>query len=110
MKLPSNSPVLPSHPGCSDAERLRFREEVLGAKAEAENLLRCMLSREAWTGNDMYKQVTGQSSVEQAIERTRRLIEAYDRVLAEMDRVPVAESVITEARMGLLAWEPLSVR
>lgn len=114
MKLPTNSSVLTAYPGVTESERQRFREEVRAARTETENLLRCMLSQDGCksecSGNDMYKQVTGQSSVELAIERTRRLIEAYDRILSEMDRVPVTESVITEARMGALAWEPVSVR
>lgn len=37
------------------------------------------------TGADAFKGVTGQSSMERAIERTRRLIESFDRVLDELE-------------------------
>lgn len=60
---------------------------LLAAKAASEvNLSQAGIA-------DLYKKVTGHSSLDAALTSTRRMIESYDRMLAELDARP-AEPVI----------------
>jgi len=54
-------------------------------------------------GDDLYKQVTGHSSLEKAIDETRRMIACYDRVLEQIEK-PETELVVRR-----LAWQPRGV-
>ena len=47
--------------------------------------------------NDAYKGVTGKSSMDRAIDRTRRLVQSFDRVLDEL------QSDLTDDDLQLLA-------
>jgi hypothetical protein len=67
--------------------------DATDARAKAQELLSVLLDAKATTESqgggprgDLYKRVTGQSSLENAIAATRRTIEAYDRLIAQMER------------------------
>jgi hypothetical protein len=65
----------------------RILEETGAARARAVELLRSLEAARAEldpTAKDLYKRVTGQSSIENSIAAARRAVEAYDRVLAEL--------------------------
>jgi hypothetical protein len=73
-------------------DRQRIQAAV-DARAKARELLAALLesksameSQGALARGDLYKRVTGQSSLENAIAATRRAIESYDRLIAQMER------------------------
>lgn len=69
-----------------DVQTLRL--EALEARQQAERLLEQLTGelKELSGGQDLYKQVTGQNSLERAIDETRRMIACYDRVLEQIDK------------------------
>jgi hypothetical protein len=70
-----------------DREQLRTQTQV--ARRQAVTLLAELegcLSRGEPGCRDLFKQATGQSSLEHAVEETRRLIASHDRILSELDR------------------------
>jgi len=79
-------------------------EAVIARKAEAEQLLKSLneARRQAEailnesSRKDLFKRVTGQSSLDRAIAETNRAIEAYGRVLSEQsgteDRFTISSS------------------
>jgi hypothetical protein len=77
------------------SDRQRILDETLAARAKALDLLRALQDAKAATedpvapGRDLYKRVTGQSSVENSIAATRRTLEAYDKVIAELREPPM---------------------
>jgi hypothetical protein len=69
----------------------RMLEDTIAAKTRAEALLRSLQEVKAAgehdvSGKDIYKRVTGSSSLDNAITATRRTIESYDRVIDELRR------------------------
>ncbi len=70
-----------------DINSQKLKDEALFARAQAERLLADLLACQA-SGDvdcrDLYKQVTGQSSLEKAIEETRRLVASHDRLLTQI--------------------------
>ena len=70
-------------------ERRRLLEDTCSAKAEAERLLAELLTCGA-SGRadcaDLFKKVSGQSSLEKAVEDTRRVIASHERLLAQIEK------------------------
>ena len=69
-------------------QRRQILEETVAARAKAVELLKTLTSAQAGVepgGKDLFKRVTGQSSIENSIAATRRAVEAYDRVIAELE-------------------------
>ncbi len=70
--------------------REQLISETLASKRQAEDLLRTLLAAKAPANGsgpasrDLYKQVTGSSSLDNAIVQVRRSIETIDRVLDEL--------------------------
>ncbi len=66
-------------------------DEVRTARDHARALLKALQDAKAAGERasngpgDLFKRVTGQSSLDNSIAATRRTIEAYDRVIAELD-------------------------
>lgn len=63
-------------------------DQARAAREQARALLGTLLDAHRaanGTGKDLYKKVTGASSLERSIASTRKLIETYDRVLGEAD-------------------------
>lgn len=96
-------------PGPTDrmSDRQAILTQTRAARSQAEQLLGTLLeSQEAIAQGgrpDLYRRVVGASSVEQAIATTRRLIETYDRILAEAEgrpAGPVAEVRVTGRSAG----------
>ncbi len=70
-----------------DARR-RILDETIAARAQALELLKSLTEVQAGadpSARDLFKRVTGQSSIDNSIAATRRTIEAYDRVLAQLE-------------------------
>lgn len=83
--------------GVRMTDRQRFRQETTDARAQAAALLTALTQAQGGAGaTDLYKRVTGASSLENAIAETRRTIDAYDRLLAEFDKP--APVVVTTLR------------
>jgi hypothetical protein len=64
---------------------------TVAAKAEATRLL-CVLEAQqaeavASGGSDLYKRVTGASSIENALAETKRSIDACDRLIDQVERM-----------------------
>ena len=70
--------------------------QARNARDQAKALLSVLLDTQrghaSTTPKDLYKRVTGSSSIEKSIATTRKLIETYDRVLgeAEQENTPVS--------------------
>lgn len=75
-------------------ERQQILVETIAARERAESLLRGLLRARttserhlaALRRTDVLKQVTGSSSLENAINSTRRMIDALDRAIASFER------------------------
>ena len=52
------------------------------------------------SGKDIFKKVTGHSSLENAIDATRRAIEAYDRMLGRPSDPPAVPTIRVTAAAG----------
>lgn len=89
-----------------DSNSQRLREETQFAKSQAERLLADLLACQAsgdMDCHDLYKQVTGQSSLEKAIEETRRLVASHERLLAQISKEASEKSegvAVVAARVG----------
>lgn len=86
------------------------KREAMEARAAAQHLLEQLTAElkeltkgGEVAGKDLYKQVTGQSSLERAVEETRRMIACYDRILEQASK-PEAEVVVRR-----LNWQPHGV-
>jgi hypothetical protein len=68
-----------------------LKAQVLADRARAQFLLAEIMTAHGepvlGARPDLFKQVTGHSSMEQAIDNARRLIDGYDRVLSQLDRL-----------------------
>jgi sugar-specific transcriptional regulator TrmB len=66
--------------------------EIEASRAKAQELLQNLLeakgSVEAVGTRDLYRVVTGASSLDNAIDSARRAVETYDRMLVELKREP----------------------
>ena len=63
----------------------------MAARAKALDLLKALQAAKAGSdasARDLFKKVTGTSSVENSIAATRRAIEAYDKVMVELGAEP----------------------
>lgn len=76
-----------------------LRTQVRAERAQAQQLLAELMNAQGEPAEgsrpDLYKQVTGKSSLEMAVDQTRRLIDAHDRMLAQLDRRSAGEVVTT---------------
>lgn len=82
-------------PRMSDLQRLI--DETACARRQAEDVLRSLLEVKALESAgglgepgkpprpDLYRQVTGSSSIDRAIAAAKRSIETYDRILSEIN-------------------------
>ena len=78
-------------------------EDVVARKAEAEELLRELVAAKKQTEvilaeasrKDLFKRVTGQSSLDNAIAQTSRSIEAYGRVIEDQGVGPASKFCIS---------------
>ena len=74
------------------SDRQRILDETVAARAKALELLKALqeakAAAEAPAGRDLFRRVTGTSSVENSIAATRRTVEAYDKVIAELEALP----------------------
>lgn len=73
-------------------DRQHIVDETRTARAKAQDLLRALVEaksvveqKAAGGPADLYKRVTGQSSIESAIASTRRMVETYDRMLSRLE-------------------------
>ncbi len=71
-------------------DRTRIIDEARAARDQARQLLHALLeseqaAREGGHEGDLFRRVTGASSLENAIAATRRTIDAYDRLLQELE-------------------------
>jgi hypothetical protein len=82
-------------------------EEVDRKRQEARQVLESLVATRSSSEqspsssvSDLFKRVTGHSSIENAIQKARRTVEAYDRIYADMQRlltsgVPVPSIKVT---------------
>jgi CO/xanthine dehydrogenase Mo-binding subunit len=85
-----------------DARR-RILDETVAARAKALELLKSLTDLQAGadpSARDLFKRVTGQSSIDNSIAATRRAIEAYDRVLVQLEAEPPVVSVGAAGTQG----------
>jgi len=69
-------------------ERRRMLDDTVAARAKALELLKSLTDAQAGadpSGKDLYKRVTGQSSIDNSIAATRRAVDAYNRVIAQLE-------------------------
>jgi hypothetical protein len=73
------------------SDRNRILADTLAARAQALELLKALQDAKAGAdaGRDLFKRVTGQSSVENSIAAARRAVEAFDKVIAELGEAPM---------------------
>lgn len=63
--------------------------DAVAARREAEALVRSLEELRAQTdpeARDLYKRVTGNSSLENAVAAAKRTVESYDRLIAELSK------------------------
>lgn len=58
-------------------------DEARAARDKARGLLQTLEASRLSSTKDLFKKVTGQSSLENSIAATRRLIESYDRIIGD---------------------------
>lgn len=72
------------------ANRQSLLEDISQAKERAQDLLDSLLDARAQSASgvvsDLYKRVTGASSLDNAILATKRMVDAYSRMLADLQR------------------------
>lgn len=86
--------------------------EARAAREQARSLLRSLLDAQAAQAQglsvpkDLYKRVTGQSSLDNAIAATRRLVETYDRMIgdATAPEIPDEDAPAPRARVGPMTF------
>jgi hypothetical protein len=81
-------------------QRRQILEETIAARTKALELLKSLTAAQASTdlsAKDLYKRVTGQSSIENSIAATRRAVEAYDRVIAQLQSTDTPEVKVNPA-------------
>jgi hypothetical protein len=68
--------------------RRQILDDTIAARAKAVELLKSLTEAQASTdptAKDLFKRVTGQSSIDNSIAATRRAIEAYDRMITQLE-------------------------
>lgn len=86
-------------------ERQRIVLEALAGRDRAEATLQALLAARAealtvpgeQTRQDLYREVTGKSALDNAIAQTRRLIEATNTALVQAQRVPADAPALAHA-------------
>jgi hypothetical protein len=81
-------------------QRRQILEETIAARTKALELLKSLTAAQAGSdpaAKDLYKRVTGQSSIENSIAATRRAVEAYDRVIAQLQSSETPEVKVNAA-------------
>mgnify|MGYP001343013860 CR=1 FL=1 len=66
-------------------DRNQLRQKIQAARDEACAALVALQAGGSNGGRDLFKQVTGASSVDNAVAEARRIIDAYDRILRDLD-------------------------
>ncbi len=70
-------------------ERTQLRQRIQACRDEACAAMGALRASgacgSASEGRDIYKQVTGHSSVDNAVAEAQRIIDAYDRILRDLD-------------------------
>ncbi len=66
-------------------DRNQLRQKIQAARDEASAALAALQSGGGGGGRDLFKQVTGHSSVDNAAAEAKRIIDAYDRILRDLD-------------------------
>jgi len=89
-------------------DRQHILDEASKARAQAQDLLNALSQSQAsvTAGGrpDVFLQVAGASSIEQAIATTRRLIDTYDRILGASSTGGESLSVCVPARTAAGPW------
>jgi len=74
------------------SNRITMLDETRTARRQAEELLKALREAQATLeqegGPDLFKKVTGKSSLDSAVAATQRTLEAYDRLLTELGGTP----------------------
>lgn len=66
-------------------DRNQLRQKIQAARDEACAALVALQAGGNHGGRDLFKQVTGASSVDNAVAEARRIIDAYDRILRDLE-------------------------
>lgn len=86
------------------AESQRILNDLKAAREQAARLLAALRETSALAGStgtrDLYKKVTGQSSMERAIAAASRTLESYDRMIEEVEGGHTPDVVTMPARAG----------
>lgn len=86
----------------SDSQRIL--NELKVAREQAARLLAALRETSALSGSsgprDLYKKVTGQSSMERAVAAASRTLESYDRMIEEVQGGHVPDLVTMPSRTG----------
>src|SRR5688572_28019998 len=92
------------------SDRARLLHETIAARDNAAALLRALQDAKGLSESqppspkgDLYKRVTGASSLENAITETRRTVDAYERLIGQLEKQDEPEVVVRNA--GSLAGE-----
>jgi hypothetical protein len=80
------------------SEREKLLTETIAARDNAAALLRALQQAKGLTDaqppapkGDLYKRVTGSSSLENAIAEARRTVDAYERLIGELEKQDAPE-------------------
>lgn len=88
--------------------------QTVAARKQAEELLSALLSVHAsgqadQTGRDLFRKVTGSSSLDNAISQTRRTIETFDRVLVDLRGGPSPDAATPATAAAKWQATPVTV-
>jgi hypothetical protein len=73
-------------------DRARLLQDTIAARERASSLLKALQEAKAGVEaspspkGDLYKRVTGASSLDNALAETRRSIDAYERLIAQLEK------------------------
>lgn len=86
------------------SDRERLLKETIAARDHAAALLRALQEAKGQSESlapspkgDLYKRVTGASSLENAIAETRRTVDAYERLISDLEKHETPEVVVRPA-------------
>ncbi len=90
------------------SERERLLNETIAARNKAAALLRALQEAKEQAESlapspkgDLYKRVTGSSSLENAIAEARRTVEAYERLISDLEKPAAPEVVVRPPERAL---------
>ena len=85
-------------------ERNQLRQRIQAARDEACAAIGALQAcgGSASGGRDLYKQVTGHSSADNAVAEAQRIIDAYDRILRDLDSGEAPTAQVTIHVLGSL--------